>query len=76
MGDAQGTINLLGGIVITGLAWALKELWAMVKELSKELHSHRQKVAEEYVTKGDFKEQLAHIRDTVDNIWKAIRKGE
>lgn len=72
--DLQGVVMALMGICIASLGWALNQLWDLLRELSEKHHAQAQKVAEHYVTKDDFKEQLSHIRDTCDNIWKAIRK--
>lgn len=59
-----------------GLGWVLNSLHMNFKDLSAKHHAHTEKVAEKYVTKDDFKDQLDHIRNTCDNIWKAIRKGD
>lgn len=74
--ELQQILSLVLGIVIACLGWALRELWSSHKQLLDKHHAHALQVAENYVTKDDFKEQLEHIRQTCDNIWKAIRKGE
>lgn len=72
--DLQEVLNLLVGIVIMGLGWMLNTLWQAHKELTDKHHNHVKEIAMGYVSKDDFKEQIEHIRQTCDNIWKALRE--
>jgi len=74
--DLQQLFNIVLGVLLAVLGFLFKELWQSHKDLAKSHNDHVVKVPEHYVTKDDFKEQLNHIRETCDNIWKAIRKGE
>lgn len=73
--DVQNALNLAFGVIIMGLGWMLNSLHQSFKDLNDKHHAHAEKIAEKYVTKDDFKEQIEHICQTCDNIWKAIRKG-
>ena len=74
--EIQQVFNIAIGLITMGLGWILNELWRSYRSLEDKHNSHTKEVAEKYVSKEDFKDQLQHIRDTCDNIWKAIRKGE
>jgi len=74
--DNQQVLNLVVSLVCGIMGWLLNELWSAHKALAQEHHAHTLTVAKDYVSKEDLNKQLDEIRKTLDNIWKAVRKGE
>lgn len=72
--DAQSLMNLGMGIIAAGFGWFGRELWAAVKELRADLANLREQIAKNYVVKSEYREDVQHIRDVLDNIWNAVNK--
>jgi len=52
--DAQTVFNLVVGVGLPALGWALRMIYDDVKLLGKDLASHKIEAAKEYATKDDL----------------------
>jgi DNA integrity scanning protein DisA with diadenylate cyclase activity len=72
--DPQAFMNLGLGIAMAVFGWFGREMWSAVKELRTDLAKLRELIARDYVTKSDYREDVQHIRDVLDNIWNAVNR--
>lgn len=66
--DTQTVINVLGGIVMTGVGWAARELWGAVKALRADLQKLEVALPTSYVSKNDFDKVMTRIEDMFQRI--------
>lgn len=72
--DPQALMNLGMGLIAAAFGWFGRELWVAVKELRADLSNLREQIAKNYVVKAEYREDVQHIRDVLDNIWNAVNK--
>jgi hypothetical protein len=66
--DAQILINILGGIILAGVAWAARELWSVVKSLREDVKRIEVNLPTSYVQKNDFADGLKEIKEICGQI--------
>ena len=69
-GMSIAQILLTIGLGIGG--WFMRTLWDNHKELEKELNSHKNDVAKNYVPRDDYKETMREIREMFDKIFAKL----
>jgi hypothetical protein len=70
--EAQFIINVLGGIVMTGLGWILRELWSAVKSLRSDLQRIEVALPTNYVQRNDLDARMKHIEDMFQRIYDKL----
>lgn len=70
--DTQAIINILGGIVLTGIGWAARELWGAVKRLREDLQKIEVALPTNYVRKDEFAEGVKEIKDMLSRIFDRL----
>ena len=70
--EAQFVINVLGGIVMTGLGWILRELWSAVKSLRSDLQRIEVALPTNYVQRNDLDTRMKHIEDMFQRIYDKL----
>lgn len=55
--------SLVLSVVVGAVGWFARELWYGQRDLRKDLADHREKIAQDYITKTDFKDALNQLRD-------------
>lgn len=66
--DFQTLVNLGAGTALAVMGWFARELWGAVKELRGDLGKLREELARDYISKDDFKDALAEVRDLLRRI--------
>jgi len=66
--DFQTVINVGAGTALTVMGWLARELWGAVKELRIDLSKLREELAQDYLTKNDFKEALRDLHSLLERI--------
>ena len=64
----QHAIDVLLGIIMSGLAWFAGLIWGKVESLQKELAEHKALVPAIYVSKEDYREDMKYVKDALDKI--------
>ena len=67
--DTQFVINVLGGIVIGGVGWVARELWAAVKALREDVKRIEVALPTSYVQKNEFSDNLKEIKEICRQIF-------
>jgi len=70
--DTQFVINILGGIVIGGVGWAARELWAAVKSLREDVKRIEVALPTNYVQKNEFSDNLKEIKEICRQIFDKL----
>ena len=70
--EAQFVINVLGGIVIAGIGWAARELWAAVKSLRDDVKRIEVALPTNYVQRNDLDTRMKHIEDMFQRIYDKL----
>lgn len=70
--DAQAVINILGGILLTGIGWAARELWSAVKSLREDVKRIEVALPTSYVQKNEFSEGLREIKEICRQIFERL----
>jgi hypothetical protein len=70
--EAQFVINILGGIVIAGIGWAARELWAAVKSLRDDVKRIEVALPTNYVQRNDLDTRMKHIEDMFQRIYDKL----
>lgn len=70
--DMQTLWGVLLSCAVGLIGWFARELWYGQAALRKELADHKQKTAEEYVTKIDFKDALTDLRSIMQRIYDKL----
>ena len=66
--DFQTVINVGAGTALTVIGWLARELWGAVKELRIDLSKLREELAQDYLTKNDFKDALRELHSLLERI--------
>ena len=66
--DFQTVINVGAGTALTVMGWLARELWGAVKELRIDLSELREELAQDYLTKNDFKDALRDLHSLLERI--------
>ena len=66
--DFQTVINVGAGTALTVMGWLARELWGAVKELRIDLSKLREELAQDYLTKNDFKDALRELHSLLERI--------
>jgi len=70
--EGDAILNILFGVVITGLGWWLKTQREELDRLRILLNRTREEMAKEYVTKADSSEVLSQIMNKFDRLEEKI----
>jgi len=70
--EVDAILNILFGVVITGLGWWLKTQREELDRLRILLNRTREEMAKEYVTKADSSEVLSQIMNKFDRLEEKI----
>ena len=70
--DTQFVINILGGIVIGGVGWVARELWAAVKALREDVKRIEVALPTSYVQKNEFSDNLKEIKEICRQIFDKL----
>jgi Tfp pilus assembly protein PilO len=70
--EVDAILNILFGVVITGLGWWLKTQREELDRLRILLNRTREEMAKEYVTKSDSSEVLSQIMNKFDRLEEKI----
>lgn len=70
--DMQQIINILIGIVMTGLGWFGKALWDAVGELRKNVHKIEVDLPANYIRKDEFKSEIKEVKDILGKIFDRL----
>jgi hypothetical protein len=70
--DTQFVINILGGIIIGGVGWVARELWAAVKSLREDVKRIEVTLPTNYVQKNDFSDNLKEIKEICGQIFNKL----
>jgi hypothetical protein len=76
-GDAmmrQDFINLGITFFGAGVGWMLKTLWEAVKALQSEIKDMERELHTQYISKDDYRQDLAEIKDMLKQIFDKIEK--
>ena len=68
----QHAIDVLIGIIMSGLAWFAALIWGRVESLQKELSDHKAETPKEYVSKEDYRSDMEYVKNALDDILKAL----
>jgi hypothetical protein len=71
--DQQTLINGLFGIVGTGVAWWVKNVWDMVRSLQAQVTDLNVNLAKNYVPRVEMESKLDRIMDKLDEIQREMR---
>ena len=70
--DTQFLINLVLGCGMASLGWFAREMWAAVKELKADLAKLREEIPKQYVTKGDYRDDIRELKEMVGRIFDRL----
>jgi Tfp pilus assembly protein PilO len=70
--EVDAILNILFGVVITGIGWWLKTQREELDRLRILLNRTREEMAKEYVTKSDSSEVLSQIMNKFDRLEEKI----
>jgi hypothetical protein len=70
--DMQQIINILIGIVMSGLGWFGKALWDAVGELRTNVHKIEVDLPAHYIRKDEFKSEIKEVKDILGKIFDRL----
>lgn len=70
--DIQTMWSVVLTCIVGAVGWFARELWYSQKDLRKDLADHREKIAQEYVTKVDFKDALTDLRTIMLRVYDKL----
>jgi len=70
----QDFINLGITFFGAGVGWMLKTLWEAVKALQSEIKDMERELHTQYISKDDYRQDLAEIKDMLKQIFDKIEK--
>lgn len=71
--ESQTIINIALAAFSSGLGWFARELWTAVKELKSDLAKLREELPKTYVTKDDWRTDMAEIKGMLSKIFDEQR---
>ncbi len=60
--DLQTVINLGAGCALAVAGWFARQMWGAVNELRSDLAKLREELPKTYITKDDFKDGVAELK--------------
>jgi len=70
--EAVSLFQALLAIAVSVAGWFLRMLWDNHKELEKTLNHHQMDVAERYVRKDDYRNDIQEIKAMLDKIFTQL----
>lgn len=70
--DTQTIINIVAGVVLSGMGWFARELWGAVKKLREDLHRLEVDMPKSYVSKDDMDKRMEHIESMFQRIYDKL----
>jgi hypothetical protein len=70
--DAQTTINLIGGAMLTVLGWVGRSVWEATQRLQADFHELEVDLPKYYVSKDDFSQTMKHIETMFQRIYDKL----
>ena len=70
--DMQQIINILIGVVMTGLGWFGKALWDAVGDMRKNVHKIEVDLPANYIRKDEFKSEIKEVKDILGKIFDRL----
>jgi len=70
--ELQNLINILAGILLTGIGWAARELWSAVKSLREDVKRIEVALPTSYVQKNEFSDGLKEIKEICRQIFEKL----
>jgi len=72
--NAQSLLNLGLSFAFLTLGWLAREMWVAVKELKSDLAKLREEMPKNYVSKGDYREDIHELKEMLNKIFDRIDK--
>lgn len=72
--DPQPLINAAVGVVLTGIGWFARQIWAAVKELRDDLHRIEVALPNTYVKRVDYAQDLSEIKGLLQKIFDRLEQ--
>lgn len=72
--DPQSLITGLLGIVLTGVGWWVKNIWAMVMAQQSVIATLQVELARNYAPRQEMANQFERINEKLDEIQREMRK--
>lgn len=70
--NPQLIINIVAGVLLSGLGWFGRQLWDAVKELRADLHKLEVDLPKNYTTKDDFTTAMQKVSDGLQRIYDKL----
>lgn len=70
--EVQTIINGLLAVIIAGIGWAARELWAAVKTLREDLQKIEVALPTNYVRKDEFADGIKEIKGMLEKIFDRL----
>jgi hypothetical protein len=70
--EMQQIINILIGIVMSGLGWFGKALWDAVNEMRTNVHKIEVDLPANYIRKDEFKSEIKEVKDILGKIFDRL----
>jgi ribosome recycling factor len=70
--DLQAIYNIGIGIVLTGVGWFARELWAAVAELRRDIRQIEIDLPSNYLRKDEFREGMNEIKQLFQEVFRKI----
>jgi len=72
--DPQPLINAAVGVVLAGIGWFARQIWAAVKELRDDLHRIEVALPNTYVKRVDYAQDLSEIKVLLQKIFDRLEQ--
>ena len=70
--EMQQIINILIGVVMSGLGWFGKALWEAMRELRRDVHQIEVDLPANYIRKDEFKSEIKEVKDILGKIFDRL----
>jgi Tfp pilus assembly protein PilO len=70
--NPQVIINIIAGIILSGIGWFGRQMWDAVNELRKDLHELEVDLPKNYTTKDDFTASMQKVSDGLQRIYDKL----